>query len=117
MVPLSMRSELLGVTCREPDTLIERVLGTLGHHDVVPLVCWDERGFEELPAWGWARLREPESGVDRHVLLRPALRDAIQRRYRERWHALTFRFRPFRRRPLRLGRRFDPNAVTRYFHG
>ena len=100
-----------------PLTLVERVLGALGRHDVVPVVCWDQREYEQLPRWGWTRLRDPESGAERRLLLRPALRDAVQDRYRRHWAALERLFRIFRRRPLRLGERFDGRAVTRYFHG
>ena len=97
-----------------PLALTERLPGTLARHDVVPVVCWDEDEYEDLPAWGWCRLRDPETGAERRRLLRPALADAVRRRYRRRWQTLS---RLFRRRPLRLGRHFSPLAVTRYFHG
>lgn len=100
-----------------PPALVERLLAALNRHDLVPVICWDEAEYRDLPRFGWARVRDPESGAERGLLLRPALRRAIRARFGERRAALETLLRRHGRRPLYLGSRFRAAAVTRYFHG
>ncbi len=100
-----------------PDRLLERLLAALSRHDVVPTICWDEAEYRDLPRFGWARLRDPETGREHGLLLRPRLRQRIQARFAERRSQLEALLRRHGRRPLYLSSRFEPGDVTRYFHG
>lgn len=68
-----------------PASLLEATLSACAGHDVVPVVLHDPAAFEQTPAFGWAHLRDMESGEETSVLMRPAL----QVRMRE--HALQQR--------------------------
>lgn len=94
---------------------VSAVLASLAHHDLVPVVLWDPAEFALTAPHGLARVVDPESGRERLVWWRPALR--------ERWHAqrlqrrddLLQAFRAQRLRPLFMEGAFDADAVTRHF--
>lgn len=100
-----------------PDDLLDRLLAALGRHDLVPVVCWDEAEYRDLPRFGWARLRDPESGRERGLLLRPGLHRVIRDGFAERRRRLEARLRRHGRRALYLDGRFRAATVTRYFYG
>jgi len=99
-----------------PPAELGAVLGHFAHHDLVPVVLWDPAEFTLGAARGLAAVSDPESGRERFVWWRPALR--------ERWAALaTARraellqvFRARRLEPLFVEGGFDAQAVTRHFH-
>ena len=61
-----------------PDDLLQATLAAAKGHDVVPLVLQDQSAFEDLPGFGWARLRDMEGAGERSWLLRPALHRQIR---------------------------------------
>lgn len=67
-----------------PDALLNKTLNSLAPHDVVPLVLWDSAEYSNIPAWGWARVRDMEGGGDRSLFLRPSLVRLIKACYAER---------------------------------
>lgn len=68
-----------------PESLLQKTLQAAGAHDVVPIVLRDPAATEALPAFGWARLRDMETGVERSWLLRRPLHQRIRQ------HALVQR--------------------------
>ena len=92
------------------------MLASLARHDVIPVLLWDSAEFEALPELGLARLRDPESGAQRTLMLRPRLKRQIVLRFRERQQNLTRLFRSYGREPLLLLDGFDPARVTEYFY-
>lgn len=66
------------------ESLLRQTMTSLATHDVVPLVLWDSFEYADLPAWGWARVRDMESGRERSLFLRPRLHERIQSAYAER---------------------------------
>jgi hypothetical protein len=99
-----------------PLSQVQDILSVLSRHDVVPVVLWDEG--EALPgASGLARLADLEGGGQRLLLLRPALRERLADRLRQRRERLVRLFRQFEREPLFLTQGFDADRVTRYFLG
>lgn len=99
-----------------PLSQIRDLLAGLSRHDMVPVVLWDEG--EALPgASGLARLADLEGGGQRLMLLRPALRERLAERLRQRRERLVRLFRQFGREPLFLTHGFDADRVTRYFLG
>jgi hypothetical protein len=92
------------------------VLDRLTHHDVVPVVLWDPREFGLSAARGLAQTFDPESGRQRLVWWRPALRAKWQAAHTARRAALQHLFGARRLKPLFIEGGFDAEAVTRHFH-
>jgi uncharacterized protein (DUF58 family) len=60
-----------------PDALLEQTLQAAQHHDVIPVILRDRSATEGLPAFGWARLRDMETGEERSWMLRRRLHQQI----------------------------------------
>ena len=97
--------------------LLEKIVGSLSVHDVVPVILWDRREYERLPSFGLARVRDPETDRDRLLFLRPSLNKRIAQHFALRLEALSTRFRDYGRRPLLMSNGFNPDEVNRYFLG
>ncbi len=95
--------------------LLEKVLGSLAYHDVVPVMLWDRFEYENLPDFGLARVNDRETGRTRVLLMRPVLKRRIQQIFFERRDKLFKLFGEAGRTPLLLHDDFDPDEVTRYF--
>jgi hypothetical protein len=95
--------------------LLGQILAGLARHTVVPLVLWDSLEIE-VPATGIAAVRDAELGRRRTVLLRPALRERINRAFAERGRQLVDCFLACGAKPLFIRDRFDAAEVTRYFY-
>ncbi|WP_305908860.1 DUF58 domain-containing protein [Methylomarinum sp. Ch1-1] len=96
-------------------TSIERLLQSLNHHFVVPLVLWDKQEYQQLPDWGSMRLRDLESGKQRTLLLRPALKRKIIDAFRQRHRQLQRIFRAFGCEPLFLQDGYRAEQLSQYF--
>lgn len=97
-----------------PLATIKTLLDALSVHWVVPVVIWDAR--EALPApVGLARLLDAETGGERLLLIRPALRERLAANLEQRRECLLELFRRHGRSPLILDRGFSAQAVNRYF--
>lgn len=95
---------------------VRTVLARLSAHEVVPVVLWQPQEFALPAARGLVRLRDPESGGQRLVWWRPALRERWAKVLEDRREALLGAFRAQRLAPLFIEGRFDAEAVTRHFH-
>jgi uncharacterized protein (DUF58 family) len=91
------------------------VLASLAHHEVVPVVLWQPDEFDLGARRGVADLAEPESGQQRWLWWRPALRERWQAAAQARRAALLKLFRAQRLAPLFIDGAFDADAVTRHF--
>jgi uncharacterized protein (DUF58 family) len=92
-----------------------RVLDAFVHHDVVPIVVWSDTEYEQLPAFGWLNLADPETGRQRRLFMRPRLREQFVENFRARRAELSGLCGRHGRRPFFLGEPFDADAMTRYF--
>jgi hypothetical protein len=92
-------------------------LATLARHDVVPIVLWDRRELDPGAGFGIARLRDPESGAVRTLVLRPSLRARMAEAMDRRRAAIEAACRKHGRRPVFLLDGFDADALTAHFHG
>ena len=99
-----------------PLALIADVLDGLALHEVVPTVLWDPLEFSLSAARGLAQVIDPESGRQRLVWWRPALRARWEAAHAERREALLQLFRARRLKPLFIEGGYDAEAVTRHFH-
>ncbi len=94
---------------------LDVVFDSLAPHEVVPVVLWQPAEFTLSATRGLARVREPESGIERWLWWRPALRDRWQAAARARREALLALCRRRRLAPLFIEGAFDADAVTRHF--
>ncbi len=94
---------------------VAQVLASLAAHDVVPVVLWQPAEFALSANHGLARVQEPESGEQRWLWWRPALRERWLAQHEERRDALMRIFRARRLAPLWIAGAFDADAVTRHF--
>ena len=99
-----------------PLDLIAAVLDSLSLHEVVPTVLWDPAEFGLSAARGLAQVIDPESGRQRLVWWRPALRARWEAAHAQRREALLQLFRARRLKPLFVEGGYDADAVTRHFH-
>lgn len=99
-----------------PAPLLTTVMESLALHDVIPVLLWDRDEYAQLPRYGLARVRDPESGASRLLLMRRALRARIAEAFAVRARALTEIFAPYGRLPLVLDQGFDADAVSHYFY-
>ncbi|MGI9304403.1 MAG: DUF58 domain-containing protein [Gammaproteobacteria bacterium] len=93
-----------------------RLLGALSHHEVVPVVLWDEAEFSALPRFGIARVTDPETRAERTLLMRPQLRRRILSRFQQRREVLLRLFQQAGVRGLFIDEAFHPDQVTRHFY-
>lgn len=101
-----------------PNDLLKQTLHAFSMHDVVPIVLWDETEFDNLPAWGWAKVREMESGAQRSLFMRPALHKSIRAYAQTRKSTLAKLCQQHgARNPFFVSSRFDPNALSRHLLG
>lgn len=63
------------------ERLLKETLDSLSTHDVVPVVLWDSAEYRDIPEWGWARVRDLETGGDQSLFLRPSLVKRIKASY------------------------------------
>lgn len=78
-----------------PEAQLEALFEALMGHDVVPIRIASSRESATLPAWGLLELSDLETGRRRLVAMRPALREAWQRRIEARrsfFRALAARY-------------------------
>lgn len=95
---------------------VSAMLANLAHHDLVPVVIWDEQEFSLSATRGLAQVLDPETGRQRLVWWRPALREQWLVQQAQRREALLQVFRTQRLSPLFVEGGFDADAVTRHFH-
>lgn len=95
--------------------LLDRTLSACAQHDVVPVVLRDRAATEGLPVFGWARLRDMETGTERSWLLRRGLHQHIAAHAANQRTALNARFqRAGTRAPLWLQPGWRVEDVSRH---
>jgi len=98
-----------------PQTLLQQTLKAAQAHDVVPVVLRDRAAMQDLPAFGWARLRDMESGAERSWMLRRCLHQRIQAHAEQQQQALNaLLVNAGTRAPLWLGPDWRAETVSRH---
>jgi hypothetical protein len=98
-----------------PLTLLDAALGGLARHDVVPVWLGTVQPSQRLPPRGLVDLRDAESGAQRLLWLRPAVRERWRAALAAHEQAVTACFARHLCVPLRLAAPFDADAVSRHF--
>ena len=94
----------------------QALFDSLRMHDVVPVVLWDPVETHVPKGRGLLRLQDSETGRQRLVWLRPALRERWLAAIRQRRHDLRQLCEGRGRPPLILEGAFDADRITHYFH-
>lgn len=98
-----------------PAPLVDAVLDALAAHEVVPVLLWDALEFGPTAARGLVTVVDPESGRQRLVWWRPALRARWQAARDAQRERVLAQCRARGLSPLVMDRGFDADAVTRHF--
>lgn len=94
---------------------LRRLAEHYSHHDTVPLVIWSKEEQALPNRYGWLRLRDPESGREQTLFLRPRIAEAFRRKVEMRKKQLRETFQPYGRLPLFLKFPFSAQQLTEYF--
>ena len=97
-----------------PLELLNQVLDSLSHHAIVPVVMWSSAEYA-LPPFGFVCLRDVETGRERTLWLRPAVRMRIREAFVRHRGKLVECFDAHGIRPLFMWDNFESEAVTRHF--
>ncbi len=81
---------------------LPKLLHSLKHHDVVPIVLWDKKEYEQLPSWGLVTFQDMETRTTRTLFMRPKLRANIENAYQKRRQNLQNSLRALGYEPLFL---------------
>jgi hypothetical protein len=97
------------------DHLLKETLTSLSPHDVVPVVLWDSAEYQDIPNWGWARVRDIETGRYQSLFLRPNLARRIKSSYAtHRSKIVSTCLMAGARMPFFIEDHFDVEALTRH---
>ena len=98
-----------------PLGLLDSLLAGLARHHVVPVVLADSSELEPASGFGLVRVADAETGEERTLLMRPALRRRLRARAEQRREALRRCFAAHDAAPIELADRFDADHVNDYF--
>lgn len=99
----------------QPLGQIEQALNLMANHQVIPLVLWDPQEYQRIPRFGFGNLQDPETGQQKTIFFRQAVRDRFVEVFMQRRQALDQLFARFDLEPLYIGDRYDPAALSEYF--
>lgn len=94
---------------------VEQALNMMSRHQVVPVVLWDEQEYQRLPRFGLGNMLDPETGRNRTIFFREAVRERFVQAFTERRQALEHLFLKYESQPLFISGAFSPLSMTQYF--
>jgi uncharacterized protein (DUF58 family) len=98
-----------------PQALLARALDSLSLHEIVPVVLWDRLEYKQLPRLGFVRVRDAETGRERTLFMRAALRERIVANFEQHRRGIEQTLFEHQLTPLFLEDGFDAQRVTRHF--
>jgi len=98
-----------------PIALIEQALNMMSKHQIVPVVLWDDQEYKKLPRFGFGNMLDPETGHNRTVFFREALRAQFEAAFAKRKQALEHLFLSFESPSIYINGAFTPEAMSHYF--
>ncbi len=98
-----------------PRSLIERGLNGMSNHQVIPIVLWDPHEYQRLPRFGFGNLQDPETGQQKTIFFRQAIRAQFAEQFAQRKQALDQLFASFEIRPLYVTGPFQASLLSDYF--
>lgn len=98
--------------------VLKTTLQAMAIHDVVPIVLWDDAEYENIPEWGWARVRDLETGADASLFLRPQLLQKMTDSYLLKRNTLIQLCRKLGiRKPFFVGKYFNATQLSQHLLG
>jgi uncharacterized protein (DUF58 family) len=98
-----------------PLSLIEQALNAMSSHQIIPVVLWDECEYKKLPKFGFGNMIDPETGMNRTILFRQAVREQFEDAFAARKHNLETLFTRFDSQAIYIHDQYDPDVMSRYF--
>jgi uncharacterized protein (DUF58 family) len=98
-----------------PLALIEQALNMMSMHQILPVVLWDDKEYRKLPVFGFGNMTDPETGMNRTIFFREAVRAQFEAAFAARKQALEDTFSSFECQALYIGGPFDAEAMSHYF--
>jgi uncharacterized protein (DUF58 family) len=98
-----------------PLSLIEHGLNLMANHQIIPIVLWDPLEYQRLPRFGFGNLQDPETGEQKTIFFRQAIRAQFVQMFEQRKQALDQLFARFDIRPLYVSGRFEAALLSDYF--
>ena len=98
-----------------PLDLLDTLLDGLARHQVVPVVLADSGESSPASGFGLVRVADMETGEERTLVMRPALRRRLRTEAVRRQRALSRCFAAHGVEPVELPDRFDADRVNDYF--
>lgn len=98
-----------------PLELIEEALNMMSRHQVVPVMLWDDQEYRKLPKFGFGTMIDPETGLNRTIFFREAIRSKFLTAFSERKQALESLFLKFEAPALHIPSHYKPETMTHYF--
>lgn len=98
-----------------PLTLIEQALNAMSLHQVVPIVLWDLKEYKNLPKFGFGTIIDPETGLNRTLFFREAVREKFVDAFIERRNVLENLFLKFDSPALFMDADYKAEIMSNYF--
>lgn len=98
-----------------PLSLIEQAFNAMSAHQVIPVVLWDEYEYTKLPKFGFGNMIDPETGMNRTIFFRQAVRAKFEEAFVARKQALETLFTRFESQAIYIHDQYDPDVMSRYF--
>ena len=98
-----------------PLDLLDELLAGLARHQVVPVVLADSGESEPASGFGLVRVADVETGEERTLVMRPALRRRLRAEAERRREALSRCFATHGVDPIELADHLDPDRINDYF--
>lgn len=98
-----------------PVALIEQAFNMMSMHHVIPVVLWDDKEYHRLPKFGFGNMIDPETGANRTIFFREAVRAQFEAAFAARKQALEDLFSRFESQAIYIDGPFDAEAMSHYF--
>lgn len=98
-----------------PIPMIEQALNAMSAHQVIPIVLWDDHEYKKLPKFGFGNMIDPETGLNRTIFFREAVRAQFEEAFAERKQALEALFTRFDSQAIYISGKYDPDVISHYF--
>ena len=98
-----------------PIPMIEQALNAMSAHQVIPIVLWDDHEYKKLPKFGFGNMIDPETGLNRTIFFREAVRAQFEEAFAERKQALEALFTGFDSQAIYISGKYDPDVMSHYF--
>ena len=99
-----------------PLETIEAALNTLSGHHVVPVVLWNSAEYQSLPNFGLTTIIDAESGEQRTLFFRKALKKRFLEAFEQRKSDLSNLFMRYECPPFFVEDTFNAETISEYFH-